>query len=137
MGHVQQSPSSISLHPHILGLCQSCKRSQCSRPCDLCFIVLVGCQVGDATNRIALNLDVWRHHLADKRSEASKEYNSDLILGYTRSDTIYTTRTANSLLTARLPRAALAARCTSISGLCRRNKIGSRVSRSTSRTSAN
>lgn len=39
------------------------------------------------------------------------------------------------LLTARLPRAALAALWTSISGLCRRNRIGSRVSRSTSRTS--
>jgi len=42
----------------------------------------------------------------------------------------------NVLLTARFPNAALAARCTSISGLCRRNSIGSRVSRSTSRTSA-
>src|SRR5881628_2590546 len=41
----------------------------------------------------------------------------------------------NILLTARFPKAALAARCTSISGLWRRNRIGSRVSRSTSRTS--
>ena len=39
------------------------------------------------------------------------------------------------LLTARLPSAALAARCTSISGLCRRKSIGSSVSLSTSRTS--
>ena len=39
------------------------------------------------------------------------------------------------LLTARLPSAAQAARCTSISGFCRRNRIGSRVSRSTSLTS--
>lgn len=41
----------------------------------------------------------------------------------------------NLLLTAKFPRAALAARCTSISGLCRRKSIGSRVSLSTSRTS--
>lgn len=40
------------------------------------------------------------------------------------------------LFTARLPSAALAARCTSMSGFWRRNKIGSRVSRSTSLTSA-
>ena len=39
------------------------------------------------------------------------------------------------LLTARFPSAALAARCTSISGLCKRKSMGSRVSRSTSRTS--
>lgn len=39
-------------------------------------------------------------------------------------------------MTAKLPKAALAARCTSISGLCSKNKIGSSVSRSTSRTSA-
>lgn len=37
--------------------------------------------------------------------------------------------------TARLPRAALAARWTSISGLCSKKRMGSRVSRSTSRTS--
>lgn len=39
------------------------------------------------------------------------------------------------LLTARLPRAALAARCTSLSLFCRRKRMGSRVSRPTSRTS--
>lgn len=41
----------------------------------------------------------------------------------------------NILLTARLPRAALAARCTSVSLLDNRKSIGSRVSRPTSRTS--
>jgi hypothetical protein len=40
------------------------------------------------------------------------------------------------LFTARLPSAALAARCTSRSGFCSRNRIGSSVSRSTSLTSA-
>lgn len=39
------------------------------------------------------------------------------------------------LFTAKLPKAALAARCTSMSGFCKRNKIGSKVSRSTSLTS--
>lgn len=39
------------------------------------------------------------------------------------------------LLTARLPRAALAARWTSVSLFCNRKRIGSRVSRPTSRTS--
>jgi hypothetical protein len=40
------------------------------------------------------------------------------------------------LFTARFPSAALAALCTSMSGLCNRNRMGSRVSRPTSRTSA-
>lgn len=42
----------------------------------------------------------------------------------------------NGPFTARFPRLALAARWTSISGLWSKNRIGSRVSRSTSRTSA-
>lgn len=41
----------------------------------------------------------------------------------------------NTLLTARFPRAALAARCTSVSWLLRRKRIGSKVSRPTGRTS--
>lgn len=41
----------------------------------------------------------------------------------------------DSRLTARLPSAALAALCTSVSWLPNRNRIGSRVSRPTSRTS--
>jgi hypothetical protein len=43
---------------------------------------------------------------------------------------------ADQLLTAKFPSAALAARCTSMSGFWRRNRMGSRVSRSTSLTSA-
>ena len=39
------------------------------------------------------------------------------------------------LLTAKLPSAALAARCTSVSWLLRRKRMGSRVSRPTGRTS--
>ena len=45
-------------------------------------------------------------------------------------------RSRDRPFTARLPNAALAARCTSTSGLWRRNRIGSRVSRPTSLTSA-
>jgi hypothetical protein len=44
-------------------------------------------------------------------------------------------RFPNVLLTARLPRAALAALWTSVSLFCRRKRMGSRVSRPTSRTS--
>lgn len=41
----------------------------------------------------------------------------------------------NALLTAKLPKAALAARCTSVSWLLSRKRIGSSVSRPTGRTS--
>lgn len=41
----------------------------------------------------------------------------------------------NALLTAKFPRAALAARCTSVSWLLSKKRIGSNVSRPTGRTS--
>lgn len=42
---------------------------------------------------------------------------------------------ADALLTARFPKAALAARCTSVSWLLSKKRMGSRVSRPTGRTS--
>jgi hypothetical protein len=137
MRHVQQSSCSISLYPHVFGFCQTSKRAQSSGSCYLRLIVLVCCQVRDATNRIALHLDVRRHHLANERCKSTEEYNGDLVFRCKQSET---NRAANVkmldlLLTARFPSAALAARCTSISGLCKRKSMGSRVSRSTSRTS--
>lgn len=94
-------------------------------------------EVRDTANRIALHFNIWRHHLADERSQTTKYDDIYFVLGCIRlvhASDFATTH--NVLLTARFPSAALAARCTSISGLCKRKSIGSRVSRPTSRTSA-
>jgi hypothetical protein len=73
-------------------------------------------QVRYTAYSIALNLDVWTEHLADERFKTAKFNNQQFVVGYkcghdeeVNSTPIY------SLLTARLPNAALAARCTSVS----------------------
>lgn len=38
------------------------------------------CEVGDAANGVALDLDVWREHLPDERLEATQSYNERLVL---------------------------------------------------------
>ena len=143
MCHVQQSTGCIALNAHVLRLGQSGQRAQGSRPCNLCLVLFMSRQVGDAPNRIALHFDVWRHHLANQGGQSSKQHDGNLILGYSPSASIHPTRPSPHgwllryvLLTARFPRAALAALCTSMSEFCNRNRIGSSVSRSTSRTSA-
>ena len=82
MCHVQQRTGCVALNAHVLRLGQSGQRPQGSRPCDLCFILFMGRQVGDAPNRIALHFDVWGHHLADQRGQSSKQHDGNLILGY-------------------------------------------------------
>lgn len=95
-------------------------------------------EVCNAPDSITLDLDVGRQHLTDEGRETSQLNDEDLVLRYTvrQSLGLQASVGSNLLLTARFPRAALAARCTSISELWSRNNIGSRVSRSTSLTSA-
>jgi hypothetical protein len=99
----------------------------------------VGGQVGDASDGIALDLDIGRVHLLDEGSQATEGDNGDLVLGCGGLAAVDAVCVCcgwmDVLLTARLPRAALAARWTSRSGFWSRNRMGSRVSRSTSRTS--
>lgn len=140
MRHVEQCSRGIPLNTHISRLGQPRQGTQRTRTSDLSLVLLVCRQVGDAANSIALYLHIRRHHLPDKRCQASELDNQDLVLGCSitlaqPSHQHPTPWKVSLLLTARLPKAALAALCTSISGLWRRNRIGSRVSRSTSRTS--
>lgn len=125
----------------------------------------MGGEVGDAPDGVALDLDVGREHLADEGFESSELDDRELVLGCgadaTRERTVTRRRerigprsafvrpsrhpalfdptTASreraAPLTAKLPRAALAALWTSTSWLLRRNKMGSSVSRETSWTS--
>ena len=93
-------------------------------------------QIGHTTNGIALNFDVRAQHLADESLQTTKLDDEQLVLGYeVLSLLIDQTYQLNSLFTAKLPRAALAARWTSVSWLERRKRMGSRVSRPTGRTS--
>lgn len=149
MCHVEQSPGSISLHPHILRFSKSGQRAQSARLGDLCLVLLMRRQVRDASDSVALDFDVGRAHLVDEGAQSPEGHDLDLVLGWVArrvssfAPSICTGRAyvgiwdgfQASPLTARLPRAALAARWTSRSSLARRNSIGWSVSRSTSRTS--
>ncbi len=119
MCHVEQSTGRVALHTHVLGSSKTGERHQGARLCNLGLVVVVRGKVGDAADGVALHFDVGAEHLADQGFQTTELDDEQLVLG----------------LTARLPRAALAARCTSTSWLCRRNMMGSSVSRPTSRTS--
>jgi hypothetical protein len=138
MRHVEQSTRRISLYPHISRLGEASKRSESAGTGNLGLVLFVRCKIGDASDSVALHLNIRRQHLSNERSQSTKLDNKDLVIGCSTSSQQldeFIEVVANALLTARFPRAALAALCTSISGLCRRKRIGSKVSRSTSRTS--
>jgi hypothetical protein len=94
-------------------------------------------KVGNASNSVALHLDVGTEHLTNERLEPAQLDNKQLILGYPELSNwmIIQSRGKDPLFTAKFPRAALAARCTSVSWLERRKRMGSSVSRPTGRTS--
>ena len=94
-------------------------------------------EISDASDGIALHFDVGAEHLADERFQSTELDNEQLILRYIRIINLKDVKPyrVDALFTARFPRAALAARCTSVSWLERRKRIGSRVSRPTGRTS--
>ena len=93
-------------------------------------------QVRHAANSIALDFDVWAQHLPDQGLQATEFDDEELVLSLkSMSAGVAEQRQSSILLTAKLPSAALAARCTSVSRLLRRNKMGSRVSRPTGLTS--
>lgn len=92
-------------------------------------------QIRDASDGVALHLDIGRVHLLDQGRQSTESDYGDFVLSYKSQQALVAISREYILLTARLPRAALAARCTSISGFWRRNRMGSRVSRSTSLTS--
>jgi len=85
-----------------------------------------------------LYLNIWTEHLPNERFKTAKFDDKQLILGWTLSGqtpSAPTKEIIHALLTAKLPNAALAARCTSVSWLLNKKRIGSRVSRRTERTS--
>lgn len=70
------------------------------------------CQIRDASNSIALDFYIRRHHLADEWVESSELYDSDLVLSCSVLALLQILCCHSSFLlcTARLPNAALAAR---------------------------
>ena len=74
-------------------------------------------KIGDTSNGIALHLYIGTKHLAYERLEPAQLDNKQFIFGLQRviSETEIKSRGLNLLFTAKFPRAALAARCTSVS----------------------
>lgn len=101
----------------------------------------MSCQVCDAADSVTLHLHIRTQHLSDERFQSAEFHNEKLIIRYKNPTWHRSTprRKANVdfdvLLTAKLPNAALAARCTSVSWLLSRNRMGSSVSRLTACTS--
>jgi hypothetical protein len=81
MGHVEQRTGSVSLNPHVLGLCKSGQGSESSRSGNLGLVVFVRCQIGYASHGVTLDLDIGGHHLSDERGEATEPDNLNLVLG--------------------------------------------------------
>jgi len=97
----------------------------------------MGSQICYTSNSVTLHLDIRTEHLANQRFQPSKLYDEQLVVGYHReiNEGSFREGIRSVLLTAKFPSAALAARCTSVSWLLRRKRIGSKVSRPTGRTS--
>lgn len=97
-------------------------------------------EVGDATDGVTLHLNIGRVHLADQWVESAQLDDEDFVVCYVTCQYMVMGWGDGGVgmlpSTAKLPRAALAARCTSISVLSRRKRMGSRVFLSTGRTSA-
>lgn len=74
-------------------------------------------KIGDASDGITLHLYVGAKHLAYERLEPAQLDNKQLIFGLSRviSRTEIKRHDLDLLFTAKFPRAALAARCTSVS----------------------
>jgi hypothetical protein len=133
MGHVQEGAGSISLNAHVLRTSEPGERDERAGLGDLCLVVVcatsapwaceerkahtVRRKVCDAANGVTLDLDVRAEHLPDERLQTAKLYDKKLVLGcgsrLSARDSENTT--LDALFTARLPRAALAARWTSVS----------------------
>jgi len=82
MCHIEQRTSRITLHTHVLRLCQADQGTQRSRASNLGLVLLMRGQVRYTADRITLHLDIGRHHLADQRGQPSEGDDQDLILSY-------------------------------------------------------
>lgn len=74
-------------------------------------------EISDTSDGITLHLYVGTEHLAYERLEPAQLDNKQLVFGLSRviSQTGIKCHGSNLLFTAKFPRAALAARCTSVS----------------------
>lgn len=85
MCHIEQRTGRITLHTHILRLCQADQRTQRSRASNLGLVLLVRSQIGYTADRITLHFHIRRHHLADQRGQPSEGDDQDLVFSYIES----------------------------------------------------
>ena len=88
MGHIQQCACGIALNAHVLRFSQANQRPQGTGTGDFGLVLFMGCQIGNTSDRIALNLDIRRHHLAYKRSQPSQSNDQHLVIRWALSATI-------------------------------------------------
>lgn len=97
MSHIEQSTRRVSLNPHILAFGQSSKRDQRARFSNLrlVFIYLLAlvsffqltmrCKIRDASNSIALNLNIGRKHLTNQGFQSAERDNEEFVFSCTVS----------------------------------------------------
>ena len=72
-------------------------------------------EIGDTSDSITLYLDVGAEHLANERLEPTQLDDKQLIFSWRGLSAEKSRHRLDLLFTAKFPRAALAARCTSVS----------------------
>lgn len=81
MCHVEQSSSGVPLHPHVPRLGQSRQWAESTGAGNLGLVLLMGRQVRDAADGIALDFDIGREHLSDEGGQTAQLDDQDLVLG--------------------------------------------------------
>ena len=120
MCHVKKRASRVPLHAHVLRSSEASEGYESARLGNLSLILVVRSQICDATDGIALYLDIRGQHLTNEWFKAAKSDDEKFVIGCCALASVYQSGERHSLLTARLPRAAEEALCTSVSWLARR-----------------
>lgn len=95
----------------------------------------MSCQIGHATDGVTLDFDIGTQHLAYERFQPAKLDDEQFVVSCKSINKVLVKIAVSLLFTAKFPRAALAALCTSASWLLNKKRIGSSVSLPTGRTS--
>ena len=127
MCHVEQGTSCVALNSHVLRTSESCEGHKSTRFGDSGFVIIckpiesnvqdrgvmhtMRSEISDTANCVTLDLNIRAQHLADKGFQAAKLDYKELVVGL---GVVRVCRhgmaKGHVLLTARFPRAALAAR---------------------------
>jgi hypothetical protein len=91
MRHVEQCAGCVALHTHVFRFGEPGQRLQGTRSRYLGLVVLVRCEIRNASDGVALHLDVGRVHLLDQGRQPPQRDDGDLVLGYCWSAEVHGT----------------------------------------------